>query len=949
MTPTVESGSRDDIEADRALASIKSRLFGSEESKPVKVGRFVVLRRLGAGGMGVVYECSDPELDRQVALKVLRTQQSADRHRARLLREAKALAAVAHPNVIAVYDVGTVKDQVFIAMEYVEGPTLRKWCTTQKRSVAEIVGAFVQIGRGLAAAHAAGLIHRDLKPDNVIVGEDDGEMRIRVLDFGLARRPEDADSTSDGSGPIAVAPDTSITETGLLVGTPAYMAPEQHRGTKIDVRVDQFGFCVALYEALLGTRPFAGRSVEEQAKAVREGRLAAPELPDKLPAWLRKIVMRGLSVDPAERYASMNELLHELERTPKRRAPQIAAAVGLLVLGAGVSAWVARGDPCAEAGTELAAVWSDERRAAAEVAFGGAAIWGKASADLDAYAEAWRSQAVANCEATRVDHEQSAEVHELRQHCLENRRRELEAVVELLVAADETVVRQTMQIVQGLPRLAECEDVDALAKRKLQVPDDPQMRAKVEALRRELAGVGGLVRAGKYDEAAQAGRELLADAEALGYQAVVAEVLLKLGVAESRRGRFDEAAAVFERAVYIGQEVGHDFITVRAANQLVFLAGSRRADPAGGRRWSELSRATIKRLGGDQILEAERLNSMAGVWSAEGKYAEAVESLEQSLAIVQRVLGPKDPQSLTTLKNLGTLQRITGRVDDAIVTLEEATRLIEEVQGPEHPEIVTALIGLAGAYHLRRRLDDAVAAYARGRAVLEANGGLMSVEGATLLGNLAGLYDLQGRKAEALATVREALAIARAVFPDEHPSIAALLTTYGDALYDAGEIEEAMAASEEAQSRKEKVYGPDHAEVAPPLRGVALAALRLGQRDRAAKTIRRAESLLSAAYPADHPQVILMTAAAAGIEAELGNHEVALRKAQSALEGLDKHESYAMPKAKLRFTMAKSLHALGRDKARVRALALESRKTLEEQGAPLLAEVDAFLATLTKR
>src|SRR5258707_610263 len=235
--------------------------------------------------MGVVYAAYDPELDRKVAVKLLRaeadTKSNARAAQARLLREAQAMARLSHPNVISVHDVGALGTQVFIAMEFVEGKTLTRWLKEKPLTPREIVQTFLQAGKGLAAAHAAGLVHRDFKPDNVLIGNDG---RIKVLDFGLARAVEDVVGDAPTLPPQVVASGLStprqlearLTRSGAFLGTPAYMAPEQLLGKTIDARADQFSFCVALYEALYGERPFAANSIEEVASAVVESKIRPP-------------------------------------------------------------------------------------------------------------------------------------------------------------------------------------------------------------------------------------------------------------------------------------------------------------------------------------------------------------------------------------------------------------------------------------------------------------------------------------------------------------------------------------------------------------------------------------------------------------------------------------------------------------------------------------------------
>ena len=420
-----------------ARANVKARLFGAPQ-EAARVGRFAILGPIGAGGMGVVYAAYDDELGRKVAIKLVRPGRNDPDIRARSRREAQALARLSHPNVVQVYEVGEYQGQVYVAMEYIQGKTLRAWQSSAARPWRDVVAMYLQVGHGLAAAHARGLVHRDFKPDNVLVGDDD--QRPRVLDFGLARvrtrettpdvplapfaplstagppahppnlseppppphlseqppseigRAEAAPIAATPSTPPAIAPtalaaphhlsqespaiaptalaaphhlpqespaiaptalaaptphppasplpdpppaDARLTVPGAVLGTPAYMAPEQLAGGEADARSDVFSFCVALYEALLRIRPFPGDRSDTLLAAVQRGELVRPERPPDVPAWLLRVVERGLTADPAQRWSSMDPLLAALARDPtrwRRRLALAALALGLAAL-----------------------------------------------------------------------------------------------------------------------------------------------------------------------------------------------------------------------------------------------------------------------------------------------------------------------------------------------------------------------------------------------------------------------------------------------------------------------------------------------------------------------------------------------------------------------------------------------------------------------------------------
>ena len=334
------------------------------------LGRYRLERELGAGGMGVVHAAFDPDLERRIALKVLRVETHGDAHK-RLLREARAMARLAHPNVITVHEVGSANGRDYVAMELVDGHTLAEWLRSGKRSEAEMIDAFVAAGRGLAAAHAAGIVHRDFKPHNVLRS---GGGRIVVTDFGLAReaaadqevtdpfavtRPVDGETKAADSQASTLA---GLTVAGQVLGTPAYMAPEQWGGGTVTHASDQFAFCVGLWEALAGERPFRGPTAEDLKTAIQRG--PAELDASRIPRRLRRALRRGLDPDPAKRWPSMDALLAAIVRAQRRPvlalsiagAALVAGAVGYVALGRGETHAPAR---CAAPALEPARVWSD--------------------------------------------------------------------------------------------------------------------------------------------------------------------------------------------------------------------------------------------------------------------------------------------------------------------------------------------------------------------------------------------------------------------------------------------------------------------------------------------------------------------------------------------------------------------------------------------------------------
>ncbi|MDQ3298847.1 MAG: serine/threonine protein kinase, partial [Myxococcota bacterium] len=448
------------------------------------VGPYVLERLLGAGGMGLVYAARDARLDRTVALKVIRQTPGTalDQLVERLRRESKALARLSHPNVTTVYELGSADGEIYIAMEYVAGSTLRAWLADEQRDPKAILATFVEAGRGLAAAHAASLIHRDFKPDNVMI---DARGAVKVTDFGLATLAKDI---RVGAPTADVARfDTEITRTGALIGTPAYMAPEQFRGAQIDARADQFAFCVALYEALVGNRPFRGDSIAEVERSVLAGLADMPRT-RRIPARVRRAIVRGLAVDPETRFPTMDALLAAL--APRRRSVMVGVALATVGAWGVVATTLLASDDtarppalCQTAGTEVQAVWNPEQRAVLATAFentgapGAAATSTAVAARLDDFAQAWSAMHVASCKATHVQGTQSLAALDLRTGCLERRRAQLAALVGVFERADASVVSHAREAVVALPPLTSCADVEGLARRT-PLPTDSAAKAR---------------------------------------------------------------------------------------------------------------------------------------------------------------------------------------------------------------------------------------------------------------------------------------------------------------------------------------------------------------------------------------------------------------------------------------------------------------------------------------
>ncbi|MCH9687585.1 MAG: serine/threonine protein kinase, partial [Deltaproteobacteria bacterium] len=488
----------------------------------------MIVDELGVGGMGVVYAAYDPELDRRLAIKVLLPSLLGE-GRPRLVREAQAIARITHPNVVTVHDVGEVDGSVFVAMELVEGTTLGKWVDKNQPSIPELLDAFTQAGEGLAAAHAADLVHRDFKPDNVLVGHDG---RVRVVDFGLARGRGSADSIGHEEHISQSSLDEALTEAGTVMGTPAYMAPEQLGGRLATAASDQFSFCVALYEALYGERPFAGKTIESLSVSVHAGTVRDAPAGRRGPSWLRRVLLTGLQAKPSARYGSMDALLRALARNPvARRRKWLALGTGALAVAAvayGSGATRER-SVCASSANELRAVWNPSRTRAIGKAFSDTALphaedtWTRVHQRLSDYTAGWTTQSTEACEATHVDGTQSAELLERRRGCLGERLQRLDAFLTVLDTPDRAVVDRAVRGARGLPDLEGCRDLAAL-QAGVAPPEQESTRRAVEQLRERTARAEALSSAAKYREEIEILEGVLEEARATGYMPVVATV-----------------------------------------------------------------------------------------------------------------------------------------------------------------------------------------------------------------------------------------------------------------------------------------------------------------------------------------------------------------------------------------------------------------------------------------
>jgi tetratricopeptide (TPR) repeat protein/tRNA A-37 threonylcarbamoyl transferase component Bud32 len=944
---------------DLGYAVVRERARAALFQAPVerqRLGRYVLLGTLGQGGMGTVLEAFDRTLDRRVAVKVLH-RELGERQRQRLVREAQAMAKLSHPNVVQVYEVGEAEGEIFIAMELVRGRSLGAWLQQDPRpGWRECVQAYLQAGEGLAAAHAEGLVHRDLKPSNVIM---DDKGRVRVLDFGLARQVEDTEPSEHPRTDAALGLEiedralaTPLTRTGAVLGTLAYMPLEQMRGEPTDARSDQFSFCVSLYEALYGERPFEGRSMEALISALEVGKVRPAPKATAVPEALRKALLRGLASDAGERWPSMTALLVELQRlvAPRRRAWWgLGVAGGLAAMGMGLWQYAEVGFRCEGAQAQLDGLWDEARKQEVQDAILKTELsyapdtWARVEARLDDYVDAWAGKHTEVCEATSVRQEQSTEVMDLRMECLRDRKVALRETVVVLAAADPGRVQKAVQLVAGLPGLSRCDDVDAL-RAELPPPEDPDAAARVEALRERLAQVRALLAANVHAEALAEAEAVVEQAEGLAYAPLLAEALLERSRAHKKQVQYAEAERDAERAYALAAEHGHDEVEANAAVQLVWVVGHHQARHELGLQWGRTALPKSRRF--EPGLQASALTSIGAVVSGQGELEDTLTYYEGALTLTEEALGPRHPDVAALLDNIGGVLHRQGKSEQALAHSRRALALFEEVLGPRHPSVALVLNNVGAMLKEQGELEAALTHYQRALAIFEEALGPRHPNVAALLDNIGTLRLAQGAPEEALSYSRRALAIVEETLGPRHPNAANMLNNIGNVLRREGQLEDALAHFQRALAILEETSGPRHPSVAASLHNIGTVLEDQGKLAEAQTHYQRALASYEEALGPRHPDVAHSLVGLADVALVQHEPEAAREHAERAVAIREASETSPDLLAAARFTLARALWADQAQHERARALAQQARDGYAAAGDGVqqdLAEVTQWL------
>ncbi len=811
--------------------------------KTIPGTRYRIIRWLGEGGMGVVYSAFDPQLNRKVAIKLLRSSGRRTLNaEPRLLREAKALALLCHPNVVTVFDVGTVGGRVFLAMEHVPGVTLGRWQRKRGRTWSEIVDAYVQAGRGLAAAHREKLTHRDFKPDNALVDELG---RVRVLDFGLA--VQDASEQLETSDSLTVTTNARLTMSGMVMGTPAYMSPQQLRGESPDARADQFSFCVALFEALYGERPFRGGSIEQLTSETLFGEIRQPRDRRSVPARVHAAIVRGLSPRAEDRWPTMDALLARLDRGQRRFRRSVGlAAAGLLCTSVAVAGMhaqaAAKREPCQHTSDKVTATWNDgvrsamaERAEASQLSYA-TETWTRVDAGLDAYADQWARARRETCLAA----EQPADVLDLRMQCLDARMETFAALVDVLQDPDASVVRHAARAVGSLPSLARCSDVEALRSNAAD-PPPPNQADEVASIRTGLASARALELAGIYQPGLDAALALVERARQTEHVPVIAEALLRAGNLYGYLGDYAAAEAAQSEAAMLAVEAGDADAAARAMAQLTGIVGYYLARPDDGLDWARHARAMIVRARLGREAQAQLTNNTAAIHFRAGQYELALERYEQAASTLSEATTARERQELASAhNNRGNSLAQLGRLDEAQVHLERGLALVTDLRGSHHPDLAVIMGNLANIYLHTGRPDDAVDLHTRALEIRKATLPLLHPHLSAAHGNLGLSHAGRGDFEQAHRHLLRAVELKEAAVGGDHPDLALTLNNLGEIERSLGHYDEAIASHTRAQEIWIAAHGEEHPYSGYPAANLGWDHLEAGHWERARGYLERA-------------------------------------------------------------------------------------------------------------
>lgn len=856
----------------------------SEAFDRPKLDRYELEEQVGTGGMSVVYAARDVELDRRVALKVMRVDLSVPKEQELLLAEARSLAGLNHPNIVPVYDVGYDRQgRLYMAMELVRGQSLRAWLDATKRSTSAILDVLIAAGRGLASAHAVELVHCDFKPNNVLVGEDG---RVRVVDFGIAQRVFGSDTQTGETG-TGGSSDSLVRQEQAIVGTPRYMSPEQMQGEPLTPSSDQFSFCLTLYEALYGQLPFLGRSSRKRVRNILDGNLQAPPPGSHVPNRIHAVIVRGLRGDPEARWPSMNDLLRALQRSRSRKRT-LGSLVVVGIVGTGVvsAAMLPVTDPCASTRDEASSVWTPERRAQIRERFESSGIANqqlehtRIDTNLSRFAERWAAARVRVCETASGAPQRRA----AQRTCLHRALQQFSVLVEEVAAGDTATLRNSLEAVSSLPTVASCDA--AVTDEHAAAP--PHLRHQVEGLAEELATIATLLDLHRYERADELTARILRESEQLGFAPLLAEAQYRRADLLHAQGLQVDAAAVFEQAFHTAQAAHRDRLAARIAVELHLTYGYHLARPKLAARWEGLAQAAVERLGDDAgTLRAEHIRTVGLVALRNTDYALARDRFEETLALyegledadpllhaeaqsnlgiaalelgqldaadaafrsaledTEREVGRFNNRHITIINNLGNLEQMRGDHQASHDYFAQVYETELALYGGEDVRVAMSLNNMGTALMSLRRDAEAIVLFERSIRAYE-SGDHHGVDLARPVGNLGVAHTRAKNYKEAETSLVQAIALIEAELGPMQADSSVHWFNLGSVRLEQGEYERALEAMHRSLEIDEHALGRKHPFVAQTLSATAMTYVRSGQTARAKPLLMEALEIFAA-------------------------------------------------------------------------------------------------------
>jgi eukaryotic-like serine/threonine-protein kinase len=882
-------GALPEVSNDTSARASPGDVVGSElasQAAMLAARRYARLGELARGGAGRIIVAHDLVFERSVAIK---EPLEPVRDGARLRAEAEILASLQHPSIVPVYDTGVCDGVPFFAMKLVEGRSLRDAiadaATLEPRLA--LIPQLVAVADAIAYAHARGVIHRDLKPGNVLIGRF-GE--TIVIDWGLAKRSGAAAASGDAAPPSVSSRGRTDVETasGAVLGTPAYMAPEQARGDRVDLRADVYALGAMLYHLLTGEPPFP-RAAGGQVLTAADGRSPTPidGLQPRAPADLIAIVSKAMAGEPADRYPTASELAEDLRRFQtgrlvaarrypwwtrgrrwlgRRRFAVVTAVAALAVAAAalfGIRAIQTPDEACTGARARIAGAWDLPRRLRTAAAFAAdrlpyaSGTWARVARRLDDYSDRWAATYTEACRATRIEGSQSEHVLDLRMTCLQRRRAELAALADQLEHAGDAVVEHAVEAVAALSAIEACSDLQALLTRG-------SGRTEPDGVwQRRLAEVKALYDVGRWQEGVTNATALARDADLRADNAVRAAAWAWLGRLQSELDDHRAAEPSMQTALRLAGAAGDDELAAHVVCDLTYVLGQDKGRYDQALTAADLGRAFVARAGDDELLQAELLVARGDVLGWLSRYDDGRAALLDALALLARHLAAGDLRIARATLELASNRADAGAYEDARGLYRRALAILEHELGPDHPKTAQALNNMGIVARRLHHYDEALADYRRALDIKQRVFGADSVTVAHTLTNIAVVLDGVNRIDDAASYHERALAIYEVKSGPEHALTGSTLGNLGVERRRQGRLDEALDLHQRALAIKLKANGLDSPQVADSHDNIGHVLYDRGEFAAAEAQYRLAIAVSTRVGGAEHPDTLQFRASLA--------------------------------------------------------------------------------------